>query len=512
MTSLDERISPEAPLSKGSYTNLTDEEPDSEVKMLVFPHGHGRKRLIEEFRQAHQEFKDTDTRVYTYSTSLIGSRSQMGLLGDWAPSVVFAMNHFHGTHYPYREAHLHEYAYSKLAHLSCTLFKGLMFGYSDFGTAQSKVRNLRSVSMNMHYPELAIPEEELTEENFPRMIFEVGLTLSKMVAGLVEQEHLYDAPKVKKAESHNLAYVDELKRRFGSRLRSVMLYGSSARGEGSDYDNIVILDRLSSEDFDLIYNNPLYEGKKEVGVVFVEEASANNFFYINVSNPLFREQSKVLYGEISLPREDRSYSRRKEQYHAGYGSSKLISGMNLAFKHPEIFSDKPGLFDYFAKLNRFTLSGLKQQDFYHVITKDKLYTELRERYGYDLNDILGSPKEVLEARLRDHLYVQNILLEANVVSAEIARRMYNQHKTSPPDVEEYLFKVAGLVNSMVARCDFEGLPLLILRRKEKISSQDILPVRVYRSDDPLFPKFDAELKRRMEEGNLPEQYFIGERL
>ncbi len=499
--------------------NFIFRDPDLESKVFIFSDFLHDNDLKHRIREAHQEHADSDIRVYTYPESIIGSRNSMGVLGDWGPSVVYAVNKYHGLHLPYRESNMDEFAYSKLCHLACTLYKGMMFNHSEIGVAASKIYNLKSVATIMKHPELIVPEEILNENNYRQVLFEVAKNVNRLMEH-VNVEHLDGEPLLKKAEPHRLSYVDELKNMFGNRLRSILLYGSSARGEGSDYDNLVVLDKIVDSDFERINNHPLFEKGKEVGCIFLEENSVDKFLYINVSNRVFKDKAKVLYGEMSFPSDNINYSKRKEQYHVGFGSAKLVSALNLAFKEPHLFADKFGLLEYFIKINRFTLHGLKQQDIYKSIGKDKLYDELKEDYDYDIRSLLANKRE-LNDKIKDPEFVQELFLDANILSSQLSYRLHNPKKARRGG-EEFLLKTLDKINGDVYLSSLEAVPVFLFKRKEKINIDDIIPTTVYRKNNPKFNELDKRLRKSIDKSNyffndekkieLPEKYFIGIRM
>ncbi len=383
-------------------------------------------------------------KAYYYDRCQVGDEKRMGFYGEWAPTVVAGLNRYHGLKLHYLEERVEEYTYSRLAHLLCTLDRSIMFSYENRHIAASKIRNLNACANWLLQPEMGVDYQELKEvieekTTSKDLIFQVkrnALSLARRV-NLGTHTHI-----LKKQEPHNLAYVGRLREMFGLNLSAVLLYGSSATGEGNDFDNIVVLKKVPDNLYQMIAGQgPNFrEGEKDVGFIFISEDIAEQFFYMNVSNHLFLNSSKVLFGEIEFPIEDKTYMIRKERYHAGFGSTKNISGANLGFKDEALMnyifynelgiatpmppksrarkyilaqSDKQGLFDYFMKLPRFTLQGLLFDGQKEALDKTRLLEVLKERFGYEIFP-----------HVPDKDYVADCMIKAMEVSAKIIREIY----------------------------------------------------------------------------------------
>jgi predicted nucleotidyltransferase len=73
-------------------------------------------------------------------------------------------------------------------------------------------------------------------------------------------------------EAHDLSrrFAVVLRKRFGTRLRRITLFGSAARGEwtpDSDVDILVLLDRVTSEDVDWVVRQAFHMGVVERSVL-----------------------------------------------------------------------------------------------------------------------------------------------------------------------------------------------------------------------------------------------------
>ncbi len=446
--------------------------------------------------------KDEETRLYYFTEPHIGTMKKMGLFGDFAPSIIFSANKNNELHLPYRESNLIEFAYSKLCHLYCTLDKSIMFNYYNKHTAKSKVRNLNSVATIMGRPELSLGIEEFDEEDVaPEVIVKKLFHVKKNATKLLKDVTPEQVEWITKSEkSHNLKYPTWLEEKFSSNLSTIMLYGSSAKGEGKDFDNIVSLKTLPDNLYEKINGSKPLEGEKEVGIIFVPEYVLKEFFYINVSNTLFRDHAKVLKGEVQLPIETKRYANYKELYHAGFGSGKLISGMNLAYRLPEVFFDKPGLFEYFMKLNRFTYHGLLQQREYCIINKEDLLQRLKEEFDFKIPPFKA-----------DKAYIQESFLKANKASVKLAEKLYDDQRARTPN--EVLIVAEEQVSARIFRTRHEGKQAYIFSGMKEINQGDAVPVSIIQEDDQGYKNRVRELiYHEIIPRDFSEKILIGKRV
>lgn len=470
-------IVPPSPASHPPGLGLIQEEPEAEIAVEILPDPYDASRVDALFR----ENLESGRRLLVYTESQVGTRFDMGLFGDFAPSVIHAINRHHGANLPYREAHLQEFACSKLCHLYCTLLKSMMFGFGTPEAALSKLRGLRSVAAILARPELALPVEDVPEA-------EVGATFAQVLlrsAQLLDEVHLPAELQfeTRPAAPHQLGYVDELRALFGDNLRAVLLYGSSATGEGADYDNIVVVEQIDAALLERLRGVRLHEGKKEVGIILVEARRARQFLLINVSNTLFRAHARVLYGELEIPLDGESYAIRKEMYHAGFGSSKLVAALNLVYHAPEVLIDKAGLFEYFMKLNRFTFHGLSQIDGYLSISKAAVQHALATRYGFPQPEFRS-----------DVEYIRQSMLAANQCSALLAQQLYSPRKVKGR--REVLLKVLQVLGQgKVGRAALDGDPVYVLRGRDALAVGQVVPVQLLEPGTQAHAAREQELRR-----------------
>jgi hypothetical protein len=419
--------------------------------------------------------EDEDTRLFYYTEPHVGSDNKMGLFGDYAPSIVFSANNHQDLHLPFRESTLNEFAYSKLCHLYCTLDKSIMFHFYNRHMAQSKVFNLNSVATILGHPELGLDVEPLkesgvSEKDILAIVFQVKRNATKLLKYV---EVTKAGIETKTEQPHAYGYPVMLEKLFGTNLDSIILYGSSANGQGNDFDNIVVLKRLPLALYDKIHDLKPRENEKEVGIIFVPEYAVEKFLYINVSNTLFRENAKVLKGKVDFPIESERYTEYKEFYHAGFGSGKLISALNLVYRNPQILLDKAGLFEYFMKLNRFTYNGLLQQDGYVIKSKEEILSDLKSNFDYEIPKFRPDVK-----------YLQEMFLYANAASVAIAKKMYHPKKAQ--ESNEKLLTMEEQVGSRTFRSHLAGKPgktVYVFKGEELVRPGDVVPVQIMTDGD-----------------------------
>ncbi|MCA8923976.1 MAG: hypothetical protein KDD82_19355, partial [Planctomycetes bacterium] len=477
LTDPDRKAAPTLGLATPRGLSLIQEEPDREISVEIIADPYDRARVDALYRDSVASGR----RLLVYTESQVGSRFDMGLFGDFAPSVIVAINRHHGASLPYRESHLREFAFSKLCHLYCTLLKSVMFRFGTPEAALSKLRGLRSVATILGRPELAFPVQEVQEGEVVSTFTRVLLAAAQL---LDEVEIPDDLPfEARPAVSHGLGYVAQLQQLLGPNLRAVLLYGSSATGEGADFDNVVVVERLDAALLEALEGVRLYEGAKEVGVILVEASRVRQFLMVNVSNTLFRRHARVLYGEVDLPVEGEAYAIRKEAYHAGFGSTKLVAALNLVYHTPEVLVDKAGLFEYFMKLNRFTFHGLSQIDGYQSISKAAINHTLAERYEFELPAFRSDPD-----------YIRECFLAANHCSALLAQRLYSPRKAKGRrEVLLKLLRVRG--GGELADASLDGSTVYVFRGREQLRLGQVVPVQVLEPDTPRHAARSAQLRR-----------------
>lgn len=445
-------------------------EPGLESK-LVISKEFDPVEVKKEFKAFYEDIspEDTESRLYIYTPIHVGTSKKMGLFGDFAPSVVYAANKYNGARLPFREATLQEFAGSKLCHLYCTLDTSVIFGYVNRHMAKSKINNLNSVAGIMHRADLMMDSEplenkEISDTELRDILSGVKKNVTKL---LKEVRPQYSQTQVVSEKTHNLKYPGKLEKMFGGNLTKILLYGSSsAGGEGDDYDNIAVLNHLPEDLYEKIWGAKIEENGKQVGVIFVPEKLLDKFLYINVSNTLFRDRAKPLKGNFEFPLESEKYKISKEMYHAGFGSAKLISGMNLVFREPEILYDKPGLFGYFMKLNRFTLQGLSQKNGYVMKDKKEILDSLKNDFDFEIPPFRA-----------DGVYLQEAFLKANQVSVELAKKLYDSSLAR--EKNEVLVKLREQKSKKIFKASIKGKPVYVFGGRENMERNDIVPVVIF---------------------------------
>jgi hypothetical protein len=512
-------------ISDHSHERFLGEENEIDHKAIVHILDKVDPAII---RELVSPYADKEDRVYVYDTTQTGSEHNIGFFGDWAPTVIAGLNSFHGYSFPFREKYIEEYSYSRLAHLMCTLDRSIMFSYENRHIASSKIRNLNACAKGLLLHERGLDymllrevvEERMTSKDLLFMVKQQGLELARKVR-MDQHGHI-----LKTAEPHSFKYVDKLKDMFGDNLVSVMLYGSSAVGEGKDFDNIVVLKSIPENLYEIISGKgPSFnEGGKEVGFIFINEEAAEKFFYINVSNHLFAESAKVLYGEVNLPIESMEYMVRKERYHAGFGSTKNISGINMGFKDEDLMTylfykelglakpwpqegrdkkfllaepDKAGLYEYFAKLPRFTLQGLIFTKETRQIDKTYLVSILKDEFGY----------EVLPHR-DDPSYIADRLIAAVDVSAKIIDRYYDPSQQQRKN--EHIMTIEDSVSDPmgISSAHVDGKAVWVFNRRRPLFPGDNVPAQILYEGDK---GYDFRM-RKAAQLDKPEGILIAKRI
>jgi len=447
-------------------------EPEKQAELIIMEE-YDPSKVNQLYLDFYKEIpKEEDIRQYVYTPTHIGSEKHMGLFGDFAPSIIYAINKNNKRHFPFRESNLQEFAHSKLSHLYCTIDKSIMFRFFNKHTARSKVNNLNSVATIMGKSELTLDaevteKEDLTEKEIANIMFQVKKNATRLLKYV---EISPDLLLQRQAKTTNYKYVDAIKEKFGDNLASILLYGSSAKGTGSDYDNLVFLKTIPDNLYDQILGWNLEEKGKEVGIIFVPEYAMENFLYINVSNTLFKDHAKVLHGTVTFPFESDRYIIFKESYHAGFGSGKLISGINLVYKLPEVLLDKPGLFEYFMKLNRFTYHGLNMKDGYKILSKEEIQEEIKSKFDYEIPKFRPDP-----------VYIQECFLEANKISIDIAKDMYSEKLAR--EKNERLITIDKKYSRHIFKAKTRGKNVYVFRGQKPLKEKDTVPVVLVKPDE-----------------------------
>ncbi|MGV8087195.1 MAG: hypothetical protein ACP5N1_06210 [Candidatus Woesearchaeota archaeon] len=471
-------------------------EPELESKVVIIPE-FDIKLVDQMFKDFYSVPVPDDVRLYVYTPTHVGSSKKIGMLGDFAPSLVYAINKHQNFHLPFREKHLIEFSYSKLCHLYCTLDKSIMYNFFNRHSAQSKVFNLNSVATIMGQPKLRIDTNVLdsgvSDEDILKTLFKIKKNATKLFKEVVSGSFEYDHKDV---EPHSFNYPKKLIDMFGNNLDSILLYGSSAKGDGKDYDNLVVLKNLPDNLYDVIKNTSPEENGKEVGIIFVPKYILESFLFTNVSNTLFRDSSRVLHGSVDFPIDSERYQIFKELYHAGFGSGKLISALNMVYRAPEVLFDKPGLFEYFMKLNRFTCHGLMHNKGYVITDKQEILDMLKKDFNY-----------VIPEFIPDKEYLQQSFLEAVKVSVEIAKKMYDPKVAQVPG--ELILKVKEKLNDKIYVSYKNKVPIYIYKGNEELRIDDNIPVTLLDSRNFGYKSRAKEVAGIVD---LPEKFLIAKRI
>ncbi|MBI2045222.1 hypothetical protein HYT23_04140 [Candidatus Pacearchaeota archaeon] len=487
-----------------------DKEFDEGFETSIEPGVKSKLLLLDEFDESKvaQEFRDffaslhpeeKEARLYVYTPAHVGSLNSMGLFGDFSPSVIYSSNKHNETHLPFREKNLREFGYSKLCHLYCTLDKSIMFGFFNRHMAKSKVFNLNSAATILHRPDLVLDakpleDKEISPEEVVNILFAVKKNATKLLREVqTEYSRTYDSLE----ESHSFKYPKALEELLGDNLSRILLYGSSARGDGNDYDNLVAIKSLPDDFYTKIRGVKPNENGKDVGIIFVPENVLDKFLYINVSNSIFNEHSKPLKGDFHFPIESERYKIWKEMYHAGFGSAKLISGMNLVFREPEILFDKEGLFEYFMKLNRFTLHGLMQGGGRVMPSKEELLDILKDDFDYPIPEFRP-----------DASYLQESFLKANKASVAISKKMYSSELAREPN--EHLLVLESRRSGKIFTSSYRGKKVYVFGGREKMRKGDVVPARLLVSGEEGYYSRKNELHHRGIDSS--DDFYIGRRL
>jgi hypothetical protein len=163
---------------------------------------------------------------------------------------------------------------------------------------------------------------------------------------------------------------------------------------------------------------------------------------------------------------------------------------------PEIFFDKPGLFEYFMKLNRFTCHGLMHNNGYVISDKQQILDMLKKDFDY-----------VIPEFKPDKDYLQQSFLKAVAVSIDIAKKMYDPKVAQGPG--EAIFKIKGQLSDKIFVSYKNKVPVYIFKGHEGLQIDDNVPVVFLDSRNTGY-RYRAQEVAKLTE--LPQKFLLAKRI
>ncbi len=287
---------------------------------------------------------------------------------------------------------------SEIATRGSTLDVGIVHGRRDEGTVESKIHQLGRMYSLFRLLDLPTPEKlpkgllrkgyDLTD-----ILIEIKRRFVTLLGTLPEYgerlETVRKCANLTSAQREKFAYVDMLKQIMGNDLEAVVAYGSSTKEENpqmyDDYDNYIVIkdgsiDRVMESLKNKRFNHP--RDGKHIGINVVERRSFGKLNRINHAPDEVRENGIVLYGEVEFPvPTEREVLERGTSY-AVLRAKTLKSGAARFVPNPEVMNNKPDLFAFFQKTQRFLMeAALNRSEGLKTRSKATLDTRLREHQG-----------------------------------------------------------------------------------------------------------------------------------
>ncbi|MCX6709942.1 MAG: hypothetical protein NTV63_03270 [Candidatus Woesearchaeota archaeon] len=419
--------------------------------------------------------------VYVYSNSEVGTPTQPGFFSRFAPSVVFAIN----LGLPREEKRIlyskgrFGYGINKLAYLLSTIDKSIMFGHAGKSQMMSKIHNLNSVCGILDKPEFHMDElDESVDYSMDEVISNLIAVKKRASSLLRELEIVPSGSEEKRLVEHHFSYPAWFREKLGDNLENILLYGSSATGEGNDFDNILIVDELNPEIYDNLANTKPHESGKPVGGLFIESDIFQKYMVCNANNRIVAITGKLLLGnKLCMPIDDDYVITLKELHHAAMGTMQLRSAVNLVFKRGEDVFDKEGLFEFFMKIPRFTLGAFKALETYKKTGKYRFFEK------EPLMEILSSEFSYSIPKLRNDLdYIKSSFLLANEINSRIISNYFDNELVKEED--EFLFPVYGKMGN-IALSVMNGRSVRIFDPERNTEIGDIIPGKVISYSNPI---------------------------
>ncbi len=247
----------------------------------------GKKHyVIEDFtRDSLEKLCDS-----TQERLCVWSPSEIRLMGRYNPALITDINDSLGTTYSYDSRGFRVLAISEAVHQACTLDNAVFFGGINAKRLRRKVYLIEK-ACNHISKKAIITESDVTEDNVLDSVYHTKTT----ALDILDECGSGETRPMKTVQGY--PFVEAFRELLGDSLNNIILYGSSARGEGNDYDLVLLVDRVESWMYDRLFNKARsIESDKQLGIVLWPSSSLLSYNLHASAEASLHNETKLVYG------------------------------------------------------------------------------------------------------------------------------------------------------------------------------------------------------------------------
>jgi hypothetical protein len=309
----------------------------------------------------YQDLRDDEIRY-------VVSADEMRLICDVNPILAQRIIRNTGlTTYQPSKTGMIEQAQNYAAFLISTIDNSFFTGILRRDIVSSKVRNLEQM-FEANGEKSPITQQEITNENIRDIAFEtkqLALAMAKRFEGAFKESVTMTATDGKD-------YVSQIAALLGADLEKIVVYGSSANGNGKDIDLLLIMRALERNMYDKVWAAAgRMKSDKKIGIVMLPSTHLAAYAQCEPNSFMVAHHGLLVYGEaINFPVLDERGYQRKIYYSIGKNFSSLRSAAGNLQQQLKM-QESPKLLREILKLEIWIRRAIKQKELGEILTKEE---------------------------------------------------------------------------------------------------------------------------------------------
>lgn len=324
-----------------------------------------KKYVVEDFdRNKLQQLYANHSETVPLS---VWSPSEVKLLSDTSPYTARNIFDATGMSFPITSQSLEEQAKALVAFLTLSIDNSLFKGIMRIDMVQSKIDNLQKLYSVLGL-DCPFSENDVTIDNLVEMSYNVKQNAleigSRFDRNFHESSHL-NSPRP-------IGFEDFFVDLFGDNLKSILLYGSSAKGDGKDFDLMLFVNDLTLEMYKSFWNKQReVVSDKPVGIVLLPNNALTRYAECDYHSLTIAQEGRLLHGDsLQFPVLSEQDAVNKMYYKSGKEMTSLRGALSGG-KRLENLVKSPEFLRETLKLEIWIRKALAQKYQGRYLTKDE---------------------------------------------------------------------------------------------------------------------------------------------
>lgn len=304
--------------------------------------------------ELYEEISTRENLIYIIDEGLLP------FLGEFSPSFVINLNHATSNDYPYNPNMLDTEKAVRLAMAHNALDNILFEGNATLELLEDRLNRLNEIADYLGEPIGKL--REYIQKIADKDISYAEATFYSKKLALSLYHHFARTPEgvlTLPPSQNKYPFIDALKELFKENLQNIILYGSSTNlRRGNDYDLLVVVEDISEQLYLDLENKQRYindSSDRDVQLIVVPKKNLQE--YLSVEGMPFGTIELVYGPQLDIPIFSENIPQR-----VAYQANRIVrslTSMQMAFKDPEYYIQKPHVLRGHIKLPRYLIDSYK---------------------------------------------------------------------------------------------------------------------------------------------------------